>query len=302
MVRRRQRSRPAARSCSAALRRPEPRGALAAPPRSQGRRRGVLPRRGRAAAAAAHHRLSRDRFLVVSARNARSALSGRVDLEPPAAGDDGGRRAVGGAPGARDADHGAQHRFHGARRHLRGRRARGLRPALVADRRAMGSAGAARVPAGAGIWGHRRGRRANRTRVAGPPAVPGRRGRARRRPRTARARRADVPLPRLLAPGLPDAGGQRSPAARHAGGDDAERVVVLSRGRRARTQRIGAAGARRAPALRHRPVRAPAAAWLPGEDRRVLAAVGLGVPRRGADHRRVESSPAAPGVLLRGRA
>ena len=62
MVRSGQRSRPAVPGPRPPVRRPEPRRAMAAPPRSQGRRRRVLPGRGSATAAAPDHRLSRDRL------------------------------------------------------------------------------------------------------------------------------------------------------------------------------------------------------------------------------------------------
>ena len=95
--------------------------------------------------------------------------------------------------------------------------------------------------------------------------------------------------------------GQRSAPARYARRDDAERVVLLPRGRRARTERIEL----QAYAARLLFVIAPFALLQPlgylVRTGRVLAAMGLGVPRRGADHRRVEPAPAAAGLLLRGR-
>ena len=145
-------------------------------------------------------------FLVVAAGHARSALSGRVDFQPAAAADRRRSRRCGPCTWRSPREPRLSARCSRRSRALFAIAVLadfGLRSWLVAG--AMGSAGAARVPARAGIWGRRCRRRANGPRLAGAAAVSGRRGRARPRPRTARAQRTDLPLPRFLAAGFPDA-------------------------------------------------------------------------------------------------
>ncbi len=91
------------RGARPAVCRPQPGRASSLPPRSQGGGGRVLPGGGRDAAAAPDDPLRRDRLPGRAARRAESALPGRLGLEPSAPGHDAGRLFLVRRPGALDA-------------------------------------------------------------------------------------------------------------------------------------------------------------------------------------------------------
>ena len=158
----------------------------------------------------------------------------------------------------------------------------GLRPAFVDRGRSMGFAGAAPRAAHRRLRRSWRGRRSCRACLVEPAALPRRRAPPDRPAGASRPERPAVPLPRFLAPGVAAGDRERSAAARHDRGHDAERLLLLRHRGCREAPRHRADGGRGGPPVRRQPLRGAAAARVSRTSGSVLASIRLAVPGDGA--------------------